>query len=185
MAMTLTGRRLTAALVGTLVAVLMVGGLGAWFVGRAQPVALAPGAAATDAAPTDDRTVRIEAGAAQHGRAEEIRALLQRYFDAINARDYPGWAASVSSTQSAAESAEQWQADYASTTDTNVRVRAIENGPLRVRLTFTSRQDVALAPPDLPTDCIEWDVTYVLDDEDGGLVVNGVDPAAFSRAACG
>ena len=48
----------------------------------------------------------------------------------------------------------------------------------------TSVQDVAFAPKSLPVTCINWDLTYLLTDHDGTLVLSGIDPSAQSMTAC-
>ena len=47
------------------------------------------------------------------------------------------------------------------------------------------QQDVSLAPANLPVNCINWDITYLLSDQDGHLVLSGMDPSAQSMTACG
>ena len=49
---------------------------------------------------------------------------------------------------------------------------------------FTSEQDVELAPATLPVTCINWDMTYLFSDQDGHLVLSGIDPSAQSMTAC-
>jgi len=68
--------------------------------------------------------------------------------------------------------------------DSNLMVRTIANEPLRARVMFTSEQAVELAPPSLPVTCINWDITYLLDEQDDHLVLSGIDPSAQSMAAC-
>lgn len=187
--MWLSGRRLTAALVAGLLTIVLAGAFGAWLLGQGRGQAVASTAAgqspaaAESSKPGANRTVQLE-GSANHPLAVDVVRLLQGYFDAINERDYQAWRSSVSADQAAAETAEGWRATYSTTEDTDVRIRSIDDDPLRVRLTFTSHQTPALAPPDLPVDCIRWDVTYLLRHVEGRLVISGVDPTAQQKVAC-
>ena len=181
--MRLSGRRLTLALTTVLVALLAVGATAAWSIGRhreIQPAAVAD----YQSGPTADRTVRVSTEAARQERAPEVQAVMQQYFDAINNRDYQAWVGAVADAQSAPQTESRWLQDYASTIDSNLSVLAIDDEPLRARMMFSSQQAVELAPPSLPVDCINWDVTYLLSERDGRLVLSGIDPSAQSMAAC-
>ena len=109
---------------------------------------------------------------------------MQDYFDAINEHDFESWRRAVAADQAAPQTRERWQADYVSTVDSNIAVMTVTDGPLRARTMFTSQQDAALAPPSLPEPCINWDVTYLLGDQDGRLVITGTYPSADSMKAC-
>lgn len=181
--MRLSGRRLTLVLTTLLAVVIAVGATAAWAVGRHRgdvPAAVAN----YQAGPADDQSVRLSADAQVHPRATEVLLTVQQYFAAINNRDYSAWTQSVSSAQSAPQTEPQWTRDYSTTTDSNLTVVGISDDPLRVRMMFTSEQDVELAPKSLPVDCINWDVTYLLGDQDGRLVLTGIDPSAQSMTAC-
>ena len=182
--MRLSGRRLTLVLTTLLVVVLTAGATAAWSFGRhrGEPLAVAAG---HHTGPTADRSVRLATGAQAHPRAAAVQDLLQQYFDAINDRDYAAWMSAVSTVQSAPQTELGWTQDYASTIDTNLEVMVISDDPLRARMMFTSEQEVELAPRSLPEPCINWDVTYLLGDEDGQLVLSGIDPSTQSMTACG
>ena len=181
--MRLTGRRLTLLLTTLLVVVLLGGATAAWTYGRSyerEPLAMTdyrPG-------PSDDAAVRLSSRAAEHPRGAEIRGLLQLYFDAINNQDYDAWKRTVAVEQSAPQTQDRWIQDYSTTVDSNIAVLTVADGPLRARTMFTSQQAVELAPPSLPAPCINWDVTYLLGDQDGRLVLTGIDPSAQSMTAC-
>ena len=181
--MRLTGRRLTLVLTTLLVVVLAAGVTAAWSFGRhrAEPVAAM---ADYRSGPAEDDTVRLSDQAEAHPRGHDIRAVVQQYFDAINNRDYASWTRAVSAAQSAPQTEEQWAQDYSSTVDSNLAVMTIADEPLRARLMFTSQQDVARAPTNMAVTCINWDVTYLLSEEDGHLVLSGIDPSAQSMTAC-
>jgi len=181
--MRLSGRRLTLALTTVLVVVLAVGATAAWSIGRhreVQPTAMAD----YQAGPTTDGTVRVSTEAARHDKAPQVQAVMQQYFDAINDRDYQSWIGAVADSQAAPQTEARWNQDYASTVDSNLSVLAIDDEPLRARMVFTSQQAVELAPPSLPVDCINWDVTYLLSEQNGHLVLSGIDPSAQSMTAC-
>lgn len=182
--MRFSGRRLTLVLTTLLVVLLAAGATAAWSFGRHRapdPVAAAdyrPG-------PSDDQTVQMSAAAQTHPRADEVRSVLQQYFSAINNRSYDDWMVAVAAAQSAPQTPERWLRDYQTTVDSNLAVMTIRDAPLRARMMFTSEQSIELAPPSLPSTCINWDVTYLLDDENGRLVLSGIDPSAQSMTACG
>jgi hypothetical protein len=117
-----------------------------------------------------DVTLSAEAESSRY--ADQVRSLLQRYFDAINAHDYRAWTEAVTSAQSSHWAEQDWQRAYASTADSDVYVSDITEGaPLTVRIQFVSHQDVQLAPTSLPVTCINWDVIYRLEPSDSGLRV--------------
>ncbi len=66
--------------------------------------------------------VEMTPAAERHPRAEEVRLLLQKYFDAINSRDYAIWTASVSSGQSQARPEDEGLQSYSTTKDTKIKV---------------------------------------------------------------
>jgi hypothetical protein len=182
--MRLSGRRLTLVLTTLLVVVLAAGATAAWSYGRSRST---PAVMMADyqPGPSPDGTVRLSAAASAHPRAAEVQSVLQHYFTAINNRDYDAWMEAVAAAQSAPQTSQQWSRDYATTVDSNLAVMTIADAPLRARMMFTSEQSVELAPPSLPVSCINWDVTYLLSDEDGDLVLSGIDPSAQSMTACG
>lgn len=135
--------------------------------------------------PSQDVSVQLSPQALQSPRAEEVRQLLQRYFDAINTRDYDVWVSAVSTPQSSSRPKDEWEQSYSSTHDSQIRVVNIFDDTLQVRLWFISQQDVSLAPADLPVPCISWDVTYQLVERDGSLVVGNSVPSALNKVACG
>ena len=184
----LRGTALTVALCVVLV-VVVAGGLGtAAAIGASKTASSGPGTTTSGptapTGPSSDTVVQLTPAAQQHAEAGQVKSLLQRYFDAINERDYAAWAGTVSAEQSAAWSERDWLRAYDSTKDSSIKVIDIDDDPLRVRLWFTSEQDPALAPQDLPVDCINWDVTYLLTMEQDTLVLGGLDPDATTKAPC-
>ena len=181
--MRLSGRRLTVVLSTLFVVVLIAGATAAWSFGRHR-IQTPASVAAYHSGPTDDRTVVLSADAQGHPRAEQVRVLLQHYFDSINNRDYDAWMGAVAHEQSAPQTEQNWTRDYSTTVDSNLTVVTVADEPLRTRLMFTSMQAAELAPASLPVTCINWDVTYLLAEQDGRLVLSGIDPSAQSMTAC-
>jgi hypothetical protein len=186
----LRGTALTVAL-STALVVVVVGGIGtAAAIGAAQAAPTTPAGPTTGSptqptGPSGSTVVELTPAAQQHPEADQVKSLLQRYFDAINDGDYAAWADTVTKEQSASWPESDWTRAYATTKDSSIKVIDIDDDPLRVRLWFTSEQDPSLAPPELPVGCINWDVTYLLTGEDGRLVLGGLDRDATSKVACG
>lgn len=104
--------------------------------------------------------------AVEHPLFGTIQDLLQRYFDAINNRNYALWQTTVTQDRIRAQPEQAWQDGYRSTRDGSIVIRRIEAAPTgsgRVTLSFTSAQDVEDAPPDLPVGCIRWHVVYPIE----------------------
>lgn len=179
--MRLRGRRLTMVLAIVLVVILGGGASAAWALGKTRATPMPLG---YSAGPSADQTVRLSSSANQYPRADDVRQTLQGYFEAINRRDFDAWATVVAPDQSASQTADEWIHKYSTTIDSNLMVVDIQDDPLRARLMFTSEQDSEFAPKRLPVDCINWDLTYLLTDRDGTLVLSGIDPSAQAMTAC-
>ncbi|WP_245865893.1 hypothetical protein [Prauserella marina] len=107
--------------------------------------------------------VELAADAAAHPRAGAVKALLQAHFDAINARDYDAWASTVVAERMQAQPRQEWLTNYRSTRDGSIVVYRIELAPeqrLSVLVGFTSTQELADAPADLPEECVRWQLTF-------------------------
>jgi hypothetical protein len=107
--------------------------------------------------------VELSPDAAAHPAGDDVRAQLQRHYDAINDRDYEAWRATVVAARAAALSEPEWQEAYSTTSDGSIRVERIDPDPdaadeggLLVRVRFISTQDVEKAPPDLRVERICW-----------------------------
>ncbi|MBM9465728.1 hypothetical protein [Nakamurella leprariae] len=177
--------RLTVVL-ATVVAVIAVAGAAtAWTLGhRPLTAAVAPW---EPSVPDGSGTVELTdpaAGAADHPRSAEIQAVLQDYFDGINQQDWSRWASAVAPGQRAAQQAEWWTERYSTTADSAIRIVDVQERPLRARVWFASQQHPAYAPADLPVACISWDLTYLFADQDGRLVINGIDPTNQQMTEC-
>lgn len=120
--------------------------------------------------PPGSTTVRLTPDAALHPEQASVRALVQQYFDAINAGDYRRWSETVTDERVSSKPESVWQQEYASTTDGGAVVYRISSagaGRLRILLAFTSVQDPDDAPEDFARRCIRWKVVFGLTAEDG------------------
>jgi hypothetical protein len=114
--------------------------------------------------------VKGTADATAHPLYTALQPLLQRNFDAINARDYPAWAATVTKTRQEAQPRDRWEWEYSTTKDGSIviyRIEASGDGTARVLLQFTSTQTVEHAPEELPEKCIHWNVVWGFSKEKG------------------
>jgi hypothetical protein len=104
--------------------------------------------------------------AMDHPLYKIVRDLMQRQFDAINAKDYGAWLTTVTAERAADQPESTWSTAYRSTQDGSVIIYRIELGDdddtARVLMTFVSTQDEADAPSELPADCIQWSVVFPL-----------------------
>ncbi|MCT2584153.1 nuclear transport factor 2 family protein [Actinophytocola gossypii] len=127
-----------------------------------------------------------DAGA--HPLFEPVRAVLQTYFDAINARDYEAWTATVTPNRVDRQPREAWLRSYRSTRDGSIVVHRIElaaEGEARVLMKFTSVQDPADAPQELRVPCINWNVVFPLVETDAGWKIDsGTTAASPQHEAC-
>lgn len=109
--------------------------------------------------------------ATAHPLYRPLRDLLQRQFDAINARDYESWASTVTDERREQMPEKKWQNDYQTTTDGSIviyRIEVVGDDDVRVLLHFTSTQDKEYAPPELQVECIHWNVVYAFTNERDG-----------------
>lgn len=108
-------------------------------------------------------TIGLTPDAAAHPQHEVVRQLLQTYFDSINRRDYDQWRTTVSKERVQAKPRAAWLQDYQSTQDGSIlvyRIDAVSDKDLLVLVGFTSVQNPAAAPPDLPgASCVQWKLT--------------------------
>jgi hypothetical protein len=125
------------------------------------------------------RTVELTADAAAHPQHEQVRALLQSYFDAINNRDYVQWTSSVSAERRQNKTRNEWAGEYKSTQDGSIlvyRIETVGQAQLRALVAFTSTQDIGEAPVGLPETCIHWRLTLPVVLQDGRWRVDAVAP---------
>jgi hypothetical protein len=133
------------------------------------------------------RTVVLVEDAALHPDAAEIRKVLQKYFDAINAGDYTMWRSAVIPQWARDTSEAAWHTQYRSTLDGSVVVHRLEprtGGGLLALTSFTSLQNPADAPPGIPARCLRWWVSYPLVGEGEAVRLAPSSPTANLLAAC-
>jgi hypothetical protein len=132
--------------------------------------------------------VLLSPGAIQHPDSTKVQELLQQYFSAINNKQYDQWAASVDAKKVQQTPEPRWLQEFSSTKDSDIRVADIQTAPanaLRIMLAFTSTQDLAHAPTQLPATCVRWRVAYLLVIENGGLRLDAtVQPGSVAVAPC-
>jgi hypothetical protein len=114
--------------------------------------------------------VQGTADATSHPLYKTLQPLLQRNFDAINAKDYAAWAATVTAARQEAQPKDKWDIDYKTTRDGSIVIYRIEAGgdaTARVLLQFTSTQSLEQAPEELPAECIHWNVVWAFAKQKG------------------
>ena len=162
---------------------------------RMQPTASADGAAsiANNAPPhapaprPGPATVALVEDVAVHPDADRVRLVLQKYFDAINAGDYKLWRSTVTPQHARDTGEAAWRDQYRSTLDGSIVLHRLEpraGGGLVALLSFTSLQDPADAPPELPVRCLRWWVSYPLVGDGDQLRLGPSSPTANRLAAC-
>ncbi|ODT96272.1 MAG: hypothetical protein ABS81_31015 [Pseudonocardia sp. SCN 72-86] len=156
-----SGVRYTPALAVALVALLIAAGVSAWVLGGRMFEGVAP-SGAPEAPPMSGAgpsQVELSADAEDHPLAEAVRSQLQRYFDAINSRDYELWSVSVVPERVAQQPREQWIASIDTAADGTIRVDRIDDvggGRVLAMVRFVSTQSLEDAPPDLRVPRICW-----------------------------
>jgi hypothetical protein len=115
--------------------------------------------------------VKGTADATTHPLYSLLQPQLQKYFDAINAKDYDAWTETVTTDRIRTQPEDRWRnVDYPTTKDGSIVIYRIEvtgDENARVLLKFTSTQDPTHAPQELPVDCIYWNVVWAFAIEDG------------------
>lgn len=119
--------------------------------------------------------------------ADRIRRVLQTYFDAINAGDYKLWRSAVIPQWARDTGEAAWRAQYRSTLDGSMVVHRLEpriGGGLTALMSYTSLQNPADAPPELPVRCLRWWVSYPLFGQGEALRLGPSAPTANLLVAC-
>jgi hypothetical protein len=132
-------------------------------------------------------TVVLVEDVALHPDADRIRKVLQKYFDAINAGDYQLWRSAVIPQWARDLGEGAWRGQYRSTLDGSIVVHRLEHragGGLVALTSFTSLQNPADAPPELPVRCLRWWVSYPLIGEGDRLRLGPSSPSTNLRVAC-
>ena len=148
----------------------------------AQPSSTPPTSAQPSSTPptTAAGAAALAPAAAQYPGAAAIQAVMSRYFQAINGRDYAAYRATQSPGN--AMIASQFQAGFGSTQDADVLVTGITTAPggrPAADVTFTSRQQ----PQDGPEgeSCTNWHVTMYFDGSAGTYTI-GAPPNGYKAA---
>jgi hypothetical protein len=146
------------------------------------PLYAAPDPPATGAG---SATVLLSADAGTHPAAPGVHAQLQRYFNAINARDHAAWAATVAPERAAEQPQDVWLAAVDTTVDGTIRIDRIDDldgGRVLVLVRFVSVQDLSDAPAAVPAPRICWRASLPMSGNPP-LLESG-DPANALAAAC-
>ncbi len=167
----------------------VMAGAGTWYVTARAPAAGPPAdlhssAPASPSAPSTPATpvgsvpasappaglVSLAPAAALYPGAGAIDGVINRYFQAINGRDYAAYRATQSPGN--AMTAPQFQAGFASTRDSDVLITGIStmpDGRPAADVTFTSRQ----RPQDGPggESCTDWQVMMFFDGSAGTFTI--------------
>lgn len=132
-------------------------------------------------------TVVLAEDASVHPDADRIRKVLQKYFDGINAGDYALWRSAVIPQWARDIGESAWHGQYRSTLDGTIVVHRLEprpGGGLVALTSFTSLQNPADAPPEVPVRCLRWWVSYPLIGEGDQLRMGPTALSANLRAPC-
>jgi hypothetical protein len=181
-----------------IVAAAVAAGAGTWYaMGRAPaaklPAVLPSSAPASPSAPSSPSApasappaglASLTPSAALYPGASAIEAVINRYFQAINGRDYAAYRATQSPGD--AMTAPQFQAGFASTRDSDVLITGIStmpDGSPAADVTFASQQQ----PQDGPDgeSCTNWHVTMYFNGSAGTYTI-GAPPNGYkaSYQAC-
>jgi hypothetical protein len=128
-------------------------------------------AAPTAAAPTPGRAaghgattvLAVAAGVAGNPAAPQVTTLLDRYFTAINTRDYAAYARLLDRQRRRHETAASFRSGYGSTTDSDetlTTISATGAGDVAASVTFTSHQKPADSLEH--SSCTRWAITLYL-----------------------
>jgi len=137
--------------------------------------------------PSSAGPVAIGPGASQDANAPAVAAFLDRYFTAINARDYQTYSLLLSPALRQGQTEQQFASGYRSTVDsaeTLVSISTAANGDLVAAVTFTSHQNPADSPDQQQT-CTDWSISLFLEQGGGGYLIDQPPPSYHaSYRAC-
>jgi hypothetical protein len=130
--------------------------------------------------------VAVAPSAAGNPAAPQVTALLNRYFTAINQRDYAAYASLYDQQLQQPQPESSFDAGYATTTDSAVTLTSISDtgsGGLAASVTFRSQQNPADSPDN--SSCDQWSITLYLV-PDGTRYLIGLPPSSYraSYQAC-
>jgi len=153
----------------------------------APPTSAAPSTSAP-VSPTasSGTTVAVAPSAAGNPAAPQVTALLDRYFTAINQRDYPTYTSLFDQQLVQPQPKSSFDAGYATTIDSAVTLTSISDaasGGLAASVTFQSQQNPADSPDN--SSCDQWSITLFLVPDGTGYLI-GPPPSDYqaSYQAC-
>ncbi|HSL09022.1 MAG TPA: hypothetical protein VK887_13755 [Pseudonocardiaceae bacterium] len=132
-------------------------------------------------------TVALVEDVVGHPDAAQVRTVLQKYFDAINAGNYKLWRSAVTPQQARDTGEAAWRDQFRSTLAGSIVLHRLEpraGGGLVALVSFTSLQNPADAPPELPVRCLRWWVSYPLVGAKDELRLSPSSPSASLRVPC-
>jgi hypothetical protein len=131
--------------------------------------------------------VGVAASVTGDAQTPQVVALLDRYFNAINTHNYPGYFGLLTTQQQQQISQSQFDKGFASTKDSSETLQtlsAASGGDVTVTVTFTSHQDPADSINGHES-CTNWHITMYLQ-RSGGSYLIGKPPSGYkaSYSAC-
>jgi hypothetical protein len=123
--------------------------------------------------------VAVAPGAASNPAARRVAALLDRYFTAINRRDYAAYARLLDRRRLRSDPAASFEGGYASTTDSDetlTRISAVGSGNVAASVTFISHQKPAISLDH--SSCTLWSITLYLVRHGTGYMI-GTPPRGY------
>ncbi|MFF0145411.1 hypothetical protein [Amycolatopsis sulphurea] len=119
--------------------------------------------------------VEITPDVAGHPAGQAVLAVLQNYFDALNAKNYALWRQTVTTARIQNTSQSAWHTEFRSTKDGSILVYRIEEAAddsLSVLVGFTSTQSINEAPANFQYPCIRWRLELPMRIEGGGYRID-------------
>lgn len=114
--------------------------------------------ATSDPGTGDPHSVIFTPFARNDPQFKPVQSAIQNYFNAVNDQNYGLWKQTMTPNVTSQQTEYNWRDGFRTTKDSDMKVYRIEataNGA-DVFGSFTSRQDVTNAPPDLKVPCINW-----------------------------
>jgi hypothetical protein len=143
----------------------------------ASPVA-SPSVSVTPS-PTQTGTVQIAPGAANDPAEPQVEAYLNRYFSAINTRNYSEYQSLLDAQEQQGDSRSTFDSGFATTTDSNEVLTGIDDtggGSVTAHVSFTSHQSPANSVDG--SACNNWQISLYLVPQGSSYVMTAV-PAGY------
>jgi hypothetical protein len=140
-----------------------------------------PSASATPKPPPTG-TVQIAPGVAGNSATPKVEAFLNRYFSAINTRNYSAWNSLLDAQGQQNDSQSTFESGYATTKDSNEMLTGITDtggGDVTASVSFTSRQSPADSIDH--SACNDWQLSFFLEPQGGGYVAT-TPPSGYQAA---